>query len=56
MKDKIGQLFLIIIYGEIQHIQMKQDNDHVQMDGIYLVLMNGIMLYHIGKIDHEIEV
>jgi hypothetical protein len=56
MKGMIGQKQEIIIYGEILHIQMKQDNDHVQMDGMYLVWRNGVMLYHIGKIDHEIEV
>ena len=37
----IGQQYKMIIYGEIQLILMKQDNDHVLVDIIYQQMQNG---------------
>jgi hypothetical protein len=56
MKDMIGQQRLMIIYGDILQIEMKLDNDHVQVVGMCLVQMTGMEQWHIGKPDLEIEI
>jgi hypothetical protein len=53
--EMIGRQLKMIIYGEILQIEMKLDNDHVQVDGMCLVWRNGVEQWHIGRHDLETE-
>ena len=52
--DEALILHKIIIYRHgLVIIQI--DSDHVQIDGMFLVNENGVMLLNIGDIDHDDE-